>query len=80
MVMVKRENGEETVGCRYVVARPSAISSPPPYTEARIHLEAPLMIHACCVGSKAASKAKNDWSTIYNNGLYYTHEQTHTMA
>ena len=66
------------MGCRCIV-RPSAIiiSSS---TEARIHLEAPLMIHACCVGSKAASKAKNDWSTIYNNGLHYTQEQTHTMA
>ena len=30
------------------------------------------MIHACCVGTKAASnnKVKNGWSTTYNNGLY----------
>ena len=77
MVMVKRENGEETVGCRYVVARPSAISSPPTYTEARIHLEAPLMIHLLR-GKQSGQQGKERlWSTIYNNGLRYARTNTH---
>ena len=73
MVMVKRENGEETVGCRYVVARPSAISSPPTYTEARIHLEAPLMIHLLR-GKQSGQQGKErlvyylqQWTTIRTN-------------
>ena len=65
------------VGCRYVVARPSAISSPPTYTEARIHLEAPLMIHLLR-GKQSGQQGKERlWSTIYNNGLRYARTNTH---
>ena len=67
------------MGCRYVVARPSAISSPPTYTEARIHLEAPLMIHLLRwnESSKQQQGKERLWSTIYNNGLRYALTNTH---